>query len=53
MDVHHLETSVRVHFYDILDFFYHCLLLAVVGCSRREKLYLPGDGVQERNTLHI
>ena len=32
MDVHHIETSDRVYFYDILDLFYYCLLLAVVNC---------------------
>ena len=53
MDGHHLETSVRVHFYDVLGLFYHRLLLAVFNCSRRAKLYLPGDGVQERHALHI
>ena len=46
MDVHHLETSVRVHFYDVIDFFYYCLLLEVVDRLRFSKLYLTEDGVQ-------
>ena len=53
MDGHHLETSVRVHVDDVIDFLYHCLLVMVFDILRYSKLYLPGDFVQEIHALHI
>ena len=53
MNVHHLETSVRVNFDDVLGFLYNRILLLFSDLSRCAKFYLPGDGAQESHSLHI